>query len=63
MVRIAVATVAVAVAVMILAVAVIGGFREEITGKITAFTGHVRVQTAEWGPADGGVPIILSPEL
>lgn len=43
MTRIAVATVAVSVAVMLAAMAVIAGFRSEITGKIVAFTGHIRV--------------------
>jgi len=63
MVRIAVTTVAVAVAVMILAVAVISGFRAEISGKITAFTGHVKVQAADYGLTGGSEPITLSEEL
>jgi lipoprotein-releasing system permease protein len=63
MARIAVATTAVSLAVMILAVAVIMGFRAEISGKITAFTGHLKVQALDYGAAYATSPITLSPAL
>ncbi|MDR2912053.1 MAG: FtsX-like permease family protein [Alistipes sp.] len=63
MVRIAVATVAVSLAVMIVAVAVIMGFRGEITGKIAAFTGHLRVQALDYGGSVESDPIELSAGL
>jgi len=43
MVTLAVITVAVSIAVMILSLAVIRGFREQITAKLTAFGGHIQV--------------------
>ena len=43
MVRIATATVAVSMAVMIISLAVISGFKSEITVKLTGFGGHVEV--------------------
>lgn len=43
MVRIAAATVAVGMAVIIIALAVVTGFKQEITGKLVGFGSHVRV--------------------
>lgn len=43
MVRIAVISVALSVAVMLLALAVITGFKREVTRKLTGFAGHVEV--------------------
>lgn len=43
MVRIASATVAVGMAVIIIALAVVTGFKQEITGKLVGFSSHVRV--------------------
>ena len=63
MVRIAVATTAVSIAVMIVAVAVIMGFRAEITGKITAFTGHIKVQALDYGTGGESDPIAASEEM
>ncbi len=63
MVRIAVATTAVSLAVMIVAVAVIMGFRTEITDKITAFTGHLKVQALDYGSGTESEPIALSAEM
>jgi lipoprotein-releasing system permease protein len=63
MVRIAVATCAVSLAVMILAVAVIMGFRVEISQKITAFAGHLRVQALDYGSGTESAPIALSLEM
>ncbi len=57
MVRIAAATAAVSVAVMIVAVAVIMGFRAEISEKIAAFSGHARVQSLDYGGAMETDPI------
>ena len=63
MVRIAVATTAVSIAVMIVAVAVIMGFRAEISGKITAFTGHLRLQALDYSGSNETAPIVLSPAM
>jgi lipoprotein-releasing system permease protein len=63
MVSIAVATTAISIAVMILAVAVIMGFRVEISGKITAFTGHLKVQALDYGSGVESAPIVLSDEM
>ncbi len=63
MVRIAVATTVVSLAVMILAVAVIMGFRAEITAKITAFTGHLRVQALDYGSGTESDPIPVSDQM
>lgn len=60
MVRIAVATVAVSVAVMIIATAVIAGFRTEISERITAFTGHLRVTALDYGGGSESEPLPLS---
>jgi lipoprotein-releasing system permease protein len=61
--RIAVATTAISIAVMIVAVAVIMGFRAEISGKITAFTGHLKVQALDYGASSETSPITLSDAL
>ncbi|MDR2890709.1 MAG: ABC transporter permease [Alistipes sp.] len=63
MVRIATATTAVGMAVMIVAVAVIMGFRSEITGKISAFAGHLRVQALDYGGSPDTPPIRLDEAL
>jgi lipoprotein-releasing system permease protein len=60
MVGIAVGTTAVSIAVMIVAVAVIMGFRAEISGKITAFTGHMNVQALDYGSGIESAPINVS---
>jgi lipoprotein-releasing system permease protein len=60
MVGIAVATTAISLAVMIVAVAVIMGFRSEIAGKITAFTGHVKIQALDYGSGVESGPIDAS---
>lgn len=61
--RIAVATSAVSTAVMIIAVAVIAGFRSEITSKLCAFTAHVRVLGADSGNSLESVPIRRDAEM
>jgi lipoprotein-releasing system permease protein len=63
MARIAGGTTAVAIAVMILAVAVIMGFRAEISGKITAFTGDLKVQALDYGTSSETLPVTLSDAL
>lgn len=63
MVRIATATTAVSIAVMIVAVAVIMGFRSEIAGKISAFSGHLRVQALDYGGSLDTPPLRLDPAL
>ena len=61
--RIAVATSAVSTAVMIIAVAVIAGFRSEITSRMCAFSAHVRVVSAESGSSFETVPIRRSADM
>lgn len=63
MVRIAIATTAVSMAVMIIAVAVIMGYRSEISAKIAGFGGHVRVTALDYGLAVETPPIRLDPML
>lgn len=63
MVYIAVATTAVSLAVMILAIAVILGFRSEISEKITAFAGHFRLQSLDYGSGEESAPIRLSQQM
>ena len=43
MIRIATITVAIGMAVMIVALAVVGGFKKEVTGKLVGFSSHVRI--------------------
>lgn len=60
MVRIATLTVAVGMAVMILALAVVTGFKREVTAKLVGFGSHVRIVSlhsnslARNRPRDGG---------
>lgn len=61
--RIAVATSAVSTAVMIIAVAVITGFRSEITDRLCAFSAHVRVVSAGSGSSFESVPILRSTDM
>ncbi len=63
MVRIATATTAIGIAVMIVAVAVIMGFRTQISAKISAFAGHLRVQALDYGGSPDTAPIRLDPAL
>ncbi len=63
MARIAAATTAVSMAVMIVAVAVIMGFRSEISDKITAFSGHLRVQAFDMSGSLETEPVCLDPAL
>ncbi len=57
MIRIAVATIAVGMAVMILAMAVIRGFREEITNTLSGFGSHVRVVSLDAGSSFESSPV------
>lgn len=63
MVRIAIATTAVSMAVMIIAMAVIMGFRSQISAKIAGFGGHVRITALDYGLAAETAPIRLDPAL
>lgn len=63
MVRIAIATTAVSLAVMIVAVAVIMGFRSEISGKITGFGGHLRISALDYSNQMETNPIRMNKEL
>lgn len=63
MVRIATATVAIGVAVMIVALAVITGFRREITSKIIGFGAHVQIVNLDNNSSLERTPICASPEL
>lgn len=58
--RIAVISVALSVAVMILAVAVIMGFKREVTHKVTAFTAHVTVTGIRGAGALDTQPVVRS---
>jgi lipoprotein-releasing system permease protein len=69
MVRIATASVAVGVAVMIVSVAVVTGFKNEITGKAVGFNGHLTLthydfnrsfETAPVNREDAFIPSILA---
>ena len=61
MVRIATATVAIGVAVMIVALAVITGFKREITEKIIGFGAHVQVVNLDGNSSFERKPIDCSP--
>ena len=61
MVRIATATVAIGVAVMIVALAVITGFKREITEKIIGFGAHVQVVNLDGNSSFERKPIDRSP--
>lgn len=63
MVRIATATVAIGVAVMIVALAVISGFKSEITEKIIGFGAHVQVVNLDANSSFERQPIDRSPSL
>lgn len=63
MVRIAVATSAVSMAVMIIALAVIAGFREELTSRMCAFAAHVRVVNMESSGSLETLPIRRNSEM
>ncbi|MDR0907898.1 MAG: ABC transporter permease [Rikenellaceae bacterium] len=63
MVRIAVATTAISVAVMIVAIAVIAGFRTEISGKVTGFGGQVRITALDYSFSTESAPMRLSGAL
>ena len=60
-VRVATAAIALSVAVMIASIAIVLGFKREITDKVLGFTSHV-VMTADAGP-DGNNIITLTPTL
>lgn len=63
MVRIATATVAIGVAVMIIALAVITGFKREITDKIIGFGAHVQVVNLDGGTSLERPPIERAPSF
>ncbi len=63
MVRIAIATTAVSLAVMIVAVAVIMGFRNEISAKISGFGGHLRISALDYGLSAESKPIRIDSAL
>lgn len=63
MVRIATVTVAVSVAVMIVSLAVIFGFRHEITQKLTGFAGHVEIMNLDSNSSYETQPVQRNAEL
>lgn len=63
MVRIASLTVAVGVAVMIMSLAVIFGFRNEITGKLIGFGGHVKIVNLDSNNSLETAPIAVNQQL
>ncbi len=63
MVRMATVSVAVGVAVMIVALAVIGGFRNEITEKLTGFGADIKILGQGAGSAYEAAPVVWSEAL
>lgn len=63
MVRIAVISVALSVAAMILAMAVVMGFKREITHRMIGFTAHVEITDVRSVDAAGSVPVRRSEAL
>ncbi len=63
MVRIAIATAAVSIAVMIVCVAVIAGFRSEISAKISGFGGHLRISALDYSQSLESQPIRIDHAL
>lgn len=61
--RIAIATTAVSLAVMIVAVAVIMGFRNEISAKISGFGGHLRISALDYSQSAESKPIRIDGAL
>lgn len=63
MVRVAAATTALSIAVMIIAVAVIMGFRSQISGKIVGFGGALKISALDYSRQLESRPIAVNPEL
>lgn len=63
MVRIAVLSVALSVAAMILALAVVSGFKREISRRMTGFTAHVEITDIRGADATASVPVRRSEPL
>lgn len=63
MVGIATATVAIGTAVMIIALAVISGFKKELTAKVTGFGAQVQVVNLDGNTSFETTPISLNPQL
>ncbi|MCD7969473.1 MAG: ABC transporter permease [Alistipes sp.] len=63
MVRIATATVAIGIAVMIVALAVISGFKRELTARVTGFGAQVQVVNLDGNTSFETVPIHRDPQL
>lgn len=63
MVRIAVIAVALSVTVMILALAVIMGFKREITDRVTGFSAQVEVADLRSAGSIESVPVLRSEQL
>jgi lipoprotein-releasing system permease protein len=57
MVRVAIATTAISMAVMIIAIAVIMGFRREISDKVTGFGGQLRITALDYSYSTESTPI------
>jgi lipoprotein-releasing system permease protein len=63
MVRIAIATTAISMAVMIVAIAVIMGFRREISAKIVGFSGEVRITALDYSFSTESPPMCIDAAL
>jgi lipoprotein-releasing system permease protein len=63
MVRIAIATTAISMAVMIIAIAVIMGFRREISAKVVGFSGELRITALDYSYATESRPMYLDDSL
>lgn len=63
MVTIATVTVAISVAVMVVSLAVIMGFKREISEKLVGFGGHVQITAVSGGNSLETKPIVRNPDL
>lgn len=61
-VKVAIAAVALSVAVMIAAIAVVSGFKREITAKVVGFNSHISLYTLQVSPDDDNL-VALTPSL
>lgn len=61
-VAVAMTATALSVAVMILSIAIVAGFKREITSKVTGFNSHIQVLATDEGNSEGNV-MTLTPSL
>lgn len=63
MVRIAIATTAISMAVMIVSLAIMMGYKKEISAKMTGFSGQLRLSALDYGFSTETPPIRIDPAL